>query len=81
MLATAHARRLPQAVRERGLEFEPGSRWVYSSYGFLLLGAVIENVTGRSYDDYARFGHALLSHKLLSPDTTKLLITGKPTRA
>jgi D-alanyl-D-alanine carboxypeptidase len=36
----------------RGLEFEPGSRWEYSNYGFLLLGAVIEKVTGQSYYDY-----------------------------
>jgi D-alanyl-D-alanine carboxypeptidase len=125
---------------KRGLEFEPGSRWAYSSYGFLLLGVVIEKVTGQSYYDYvqrhvytpagmtrsgsrpenqavadrsigyttppgttgrvpntdtlpyrgtsagggystvedlARFAHALLRHKLLSPDATKLLITAK----
>jgi CubicO group peptidase (beta-lactamase class C family) len=37
---------------ERGPEFEPGSQWVYSNYGFILLGAVIEAVTGRSYYDY-----------------------------
>jgi D-alanyl-D-alanine carboxypeptidase len=125
---------------KRGLEFEPGSGWAYSSYGFLLLGVVIETVTQQSYDDYvqqhvyapagmtrtgslperhavadrsigytkapgttawtpntdtlpdrgtsagggystvedlARFARALLSHKLLSPDATKLLITAK----
>jgi CubicO group peptidase (beta-lactamase class C family) len=28
-------------------------------------------------EDLARFAHALLSHKLLSPDATKLLTTGK----
>jgi D-alanyl-D-alanine carboxypeptidase len=28
-------------------------------------------------EDLARFAHALLSHKLLSPDATKLLINGK----
>ena len=28
-------------------------------------------------EDLARFAHALLSHKLLSPDSTELLITGK----
>jgi D-alanyl-D-alanine carboxypeptidase len=28
-------------------------------------------------EDLARFAHALLSHKLLSPDSTKVLITGK----
>jgi D-alanyl-D-alanine carboxypeptidase len=38
----------------RGLAFEPGSRWEYSNYGFLLLGVVIERVTGQSYYDYVR---------------------------
>lgn len=32
--------------------FEPGSRWQYSNYGFVLLGRVIERVTGQSYYDY-----------------------------
>jgi CubicO group peptidase (beta-lactamase class C family) len=36
----------------RGLGFEPGSRFDYSNYGFLLLGAVIEKVSGMSYYDY-----------------------------
>jgi D-alanyl-D-alanine carboxypeptidase len=125
---------------KRDLEFKPGSSWAYSNYGFILLGAVIEKVTGHSYYDYvqqhvyapagmtrsgslpedhavpdrsigytkppgttawapntdtlpyrgtsagggystvedlARFAHALLSHELLSPHSTKLLITGK----
>jgi D-alanyl-D-alanine carboxypeptidase len=124
----------------RGLEFEPGSRWEYSNYGMVLLGAVIERVTGQSYYDYvqehvyepagmtktgslpedqavpgrsigytrppgttrwvrntntlpyrgtsagggystvtdlARFAAALMSHKLLRPDSTEQLITGK----
>jgi CubicO group peptidase (beta-lactamase class C family) len=125
---------------QRALEFQPGSRWAYSNYGMVLLGVVIEKVTGQSYYDYvqahifgpagmtatgslpedqavsdrsigymkppgtsrwvantetlpyrgtsagggystvqdlARFAHALLSHKLLRPDLTELLITGK----
>ena len=37
---------------ERGVMFAPGSRWEYSNYGFILLGAVIEAVTGESYYDY-----------------------------
>jgi CubicO group peptidase (beta-lactamase class C family) len=37
---------------ERGPEFEPGTQWAYSNYGFILLGAVIEAVTGQSYYDY-----------------------------
>jgi D-alanyl-D-alanine carboxypeptidase len=36
----------------RGLSFEPGSRFEYSNYGFVLLGALIEHVSGESYDDY-----------------------------
>jgi len=129
-----------QLYGKRGLEFQPGSRWSYSNYGFILLGRVIERVTGQSYYDYVqqhiykpagmtrsgslpedqavpgrsigytkppgttawvpntdtlpyrgtsagggystvedltRFADALLSHKLLSPDSTELLVTGK----
>jgi D-alanyl-D-alanine carboxypeptidase len=36
----------------RSLRFEPGAKWEYSNYGFLLLGAVIERVSGMSYYDY-----------------------------
>ena len=36
----------------RGLRFEPGSRWEYSNYGMLLLGVVIERVSGQNYYDY-----------------------------
>ncbi len=34
--------------------FEPGSRWAYSNYGYVLLGLVIEAVTKQSYYDYVR---------------------------
>jgi len=37
---------------KRAPAFEPGSRWVYSNYGMLLLGVVIERVSGQSYYDY-----------------------------
>jgi CubicO group peptidase (beta-lactamase class C family) len=36
----------------RAPTFEPGSRFAYSNYGMILLGVVIERVTGRSYYDY-----------------------------
>ncbi len=39
---------------KRGLEFEPGTRFAYSNYGYMLLGAVIEKVSGESYYDYVR---------------------------
>jgi CubicO group peptidase (beta-lactamase class C family) len=35
-------------------EFEPGERFRYSNTGMLLLGVVIESVTGGSYFDYIR---------------------------
>jgi D-alanyl-D-alanine carboxypeptidase len=38
----------------RGLSFEPGVRFEYSNYGFVLLGALIEHVSGMPYDDYVR---------------------------
>ena len=38
----------------RKLLFEPGAEWRYSNYGYVLLGAIIERVSGRSYYDYVR---------------------------
>jgi CubicO group peptidase (beta-lactamase class C family) len=39
---------------ERPPGFAPGSRWEYSNYGFILLGRIIEVVSGESYFDYVR---------------------------
>lgn len=39
---------------KRALAFEPGSKYAYSNYGFILLGVVIERVSGQSYYDYVR---------------------------
>jgi CubicO group peptidase (beta-lactamase class C family) len=38
----------------RAPEFAPGSRRSYSNYGFILLGRIVEQVSGRAYDDYIR---------------------------
>ncbi len=124
---------------QRGPKYEPGSRWEYSNYGFLLLGVVVEAVAKKSYYDYVqehifkpagmtasdslpeeaavakrtvgymrrdgaewrpnnntlpyrgtsagggystvgdlvRFGRALLGHKLLNAEYTRLATTGK----
>ena len=39
---------------KRGLAFEPGAKSEYSNYGFLLLGVLIEKVSGQGYYDYVR---------------------------
>lgn len=37
---------------DRAPDFPPGSKDDYSNYGFILLGAVIERVSGQSYQEY-----------------------------
>jgi CubicO group peptidase (beta-lactamase class C family) len=41
-------------VREKPLEFEPGKRWGYSNTNYVLLGMVIEQVSGMKYADYMK---------------------------
>lgn len=36
------------------LEHKPGSNFLYSSFGYTLLGAIIENVTGKSFQNYMK---------------------------
>jgi CubicO group peptidase (beta-lactamase class C family) len=36
------------------LHFDPGTRLEYSSYGYLLLGAIVERASGQDYYDYIR---------------------------
>jgi CubicO group peptidase (beta-lactamase class C family) len=39
---------------EKDVKFEPGSKWQYSNTGMMVLGKVIEVVSGHSYFDYVR---------------------------
>lgn len=43
-----------QAKEDEKLLFEPGTKWQYSNTGMLVLGKVIEIVSGESYYDYVR---------------------------
>jgi N-acyl-D-amino-acid deacylase len=36
------------------LDFDPGSRYAYSNFGYSILGRVIEAVTGRPYEDHLK---------------------------
>ena len=43
-----------QLAKDDSAAFEPGTRWSYSNTGMLVLGKVIEVVTGDDYFDYVR---------------------------
>lgn len=46
---------LPLFVNDpKPLAFEPGTRWQYSNQGFILLGAIIEKVSGENFFEYIR---------------------------
>jgi N-acyl-D-amino-acid deacylase len=44
----------------RPLDFDPGSKEVYSNFGYCLLGRVVEKVSGQGYEEYVR-------HEVLAP--------------
>jgi N-acyl-D-amino-acid deacylase len=50
----ADASQMVEFVLRQELDFEPGSRQVYSNIGYAVLGRVIEAVTGDSYERYVQ---------------------------
>ena len=38
--------------REKPLDFEPGTGWHYSNSGYFLLGRIVEEASGESYEDF-----------------------------
>jgi CubicO group peptidase (beta-lactamase class C family) len=53
------------------LRFAPGSRFSYSNAGFIVLGAVVEKVSGESYLDYVR-AHIFRPAGMLNTDSYEL---------
>jgi len=54
----------------RSLDFDPGTRWSYSNTNFLILGRVIEKVSGQSYGDFVTqriFTPVGMSHTQFDP--------------
>ena len=45
---------LDLACRQKGLNFRPGSEFLYSNTGYLLLAVIVERVTGKSLRTFAR---------------------------
>jgi CubicO group peptidase (beta-lactamase class C family) len=60
---------------ERVLRFEPGTQWEYSNYGFLLLGVLIEKVSGNSYYDFVAeniYKVASMTHSGSEPESVQV---------
>ncbi len=38
--------------KDQPMQFTPGQRWSYNNSGYVLLGAIIENVSGQSYERF-----------------------------
>ncbi|MEW9527059.1 serine hydrolase domain-containing protein [Microbispora sp. NPDC049125] len=58
----------------RKLDFDPGTKMVYNNYGYMLLGRIIEKVSGMSYESYVKT-------KLLQPLGITRMRLGKSLRS
>ncbi len=58
-----------RAMLGRRLNYDPGSRFAYSNFGYLVLGRVIERLTGMNYEQYVRT-------KILAPLGIERMRTG-----
>jgi CubicO group peptidase (beta-lactamase class C family) len=52
--APASAETIIRYMKGMPLDFDPGARFVYSNFGYAILGRVIERVSGMSYEAYVR---------------------------
>jgi N-acyl-D-amino-acid deacylase len=41
-------------MKGQPLDFDPGTQYAYSNFGFCVLGRIVERVTGAGYEDYVR---------------------------
>ena len=57
---TMTPRELISTFSDKPLDFNPGTKFSYSNSGYIVLGAIIEKVTGKSYEE-------VLKEKILKP--------------
>src|SRR5688572_17443027 len=87
--APASAETIIRYMKGLPLDFDPGTRFVYSNFGYAILGRVIERLSGMPYEDYVRArvlspvgahrtrqGRTRMSGAL--PDEVKYYMPGEP---
>jgi N-acyl-D-amino-acid deacylase len=52
--APASAETLIRYMKGMPLNFNPGEKWVYSNFGYAILGTIIERLSGMPYKEYVR---------------------------
>ena len=52
--APASAEAVIQYMLGQPLDFDPGTRFAYSNFGYAVLGRIIERITGGSYEDFVQ---------------------------
>ncbi len=45
---------LVDLFKDKPMQFEPGASWAYNNSGYVLLGAIIEKASGRTYADFVQ---------------------------
>ncbi|MBB5779358.1 serine hydrolase domain-containing protein [Nonomuraea jabiensis] len=63
-----------QYASGRPLDFAPGSRYAYSNYGYMLLGMIVEKVSGMAYESYVQ-------QKVLAPVGISRMRLGRTLKA
>ena len=77
ILTGGRRERVPDAIASAGLEYEPGTRVVYSDFGFITLGLLLEKICGAELDELARreiFRPLALERTFFKPE--RALLTG-----
>jgi N-acyl-D-amino-acid deacylase len=65
-----HPRQIIEVAMGKPLDFAPGTKYVYSNFGYSVLGRVIEAISGKSYHDYVQ-------HEILAPLQIRHMRLGK----
>jgi CubicO group peptidase (beta-lactamase class C family) len=67
---------LALVVRQKALNFDPGSEWLYSNTGFFLLSVIVKRVSGKTLREFASeniFAPLEMTHTQYRDDHTSLI--------